>query len=505
MIAASWWELDRLWLIGQVVLGLCSVIFIHELGHFAVAKACGVKCEKFYLFFDLFGWKLFRFRRGDTEYGIGWLPLGGYVKMLGQDDDPRKAAAELERARLQAEQGGDAPAAPAFDPRSYLAKTVWQRMAIISAGVIMNVIFAVVLASIALSGGVLEEPCVIGSTAPGDPAWQAGLAAGDRVIEIGEKKNPLFKDLRTSVVFGDDLARGVRFLVVREGRQEPLEFRVRPQTRSIFPMIGVKSSHRLELGNPPVPDKRAPASRLDPGLAAGDVIVAVNGVEMTSAAGLNRELYRNRGPLRLRVRRPDEPLVENGQWQTELPAGKNLEFEIPRTPMKIMGFAMEAGPIVGVQDGSPAALAGLKAGDRLVSIDGAPVGDPLFLPEMLRGKSRAKVGWARSRIRPANHFTAALLAGVWWRAFESDSEELSQEIKLRPDLWVEQPYISGQKMTAPTLGVSIEVLNRVASVEADGPAAAAGLKAGDEIVLAKILDTVRRTGADRSSQSTGRS
>ncbi|HEV3137028.1 MAG TPA: site-2 protease family protein, partial [Pirellulales bacterium] len=81
----------------EVAFGLGMVIFVHELGHFAVAKWCGVKCEKFYLGFDIAGLKLARFQWGETEYGIGILPLGGYVKMLGQDDNPARAAEERER------------------------------------------------------------------------------------------------------------------------------------------------------------------------------------------------------------------------------------------------------------------------------------------------------------------------------------------------------------------------------------------------------------------------
>src|SRR5215212_11884224 len=101
-----------------VAAGLTFVIFVHELGHFLVAKACGVKCEKFYVGFDFLefkipftNWKiprsLLKFQWGETEYGIGSLPLGGYVKMLGQDDDPRNA--EHEAARIRA-------AAPHADP-----------------------------------------------------------------------------------------------------------------------------------------------------------------------------------------------------------------------------------------------------------------------------------------------------------------------------------------------------------------------------------------------------
>ena len=82
-------------------MALGFVIFVHELGHFIVAKLCGVKCEKFYLGFDIGGWKLFKFKYGETEYGIGILPLGGYVKMLGQEDNPARLKAEIERAKLQ--------------------------------------------------------------------------------------------------------------------------------------------------------------------------------------------------------------------------------------------------------------------------------------------------------------------------------------------------------------------------------------------------------------------
>ena len=89
----------------KVLVGLGFVIFVHELGHFSVAKLCGVKCEKFYLGFDIAGLKFFKYRWGETEYGIGILPLGGYVKMLGQEDNPAKLREEMERAKQKEEKG----------------------------------------------------------------------------------------------------------------------------------------------------------------------------------------------------------------------------------------------------------------------------------------------------------------------------------------------------------------------------------------------------------------
>jgi regulator of sigma E protease len=194
----------------QTIFGLGFVIFVHELGHFLVAKACGVKCEKFYLGFDVGGLKLCSFTWGETEYGIGALPLGGYVKMLGQDDNPAAAVQEAERAAFS----GDLPAEPtagphpAWDPRSYPAQSVPERMAIISAGVIMNVIFAVLMASWALGLGVREMTCELSSVRPGGAAWRAGLRTGDHITAIGGRKNPIFTDLRNGVTLGD-AGRGV--------------------------------------------------------------------------------------------------------------------------------------------------------------------------------------------------------------------------------------------------------------------------------------------------------
>ena len=106
MIASGWLDAG-LWLaVLQVAIGLGMVIFVHELGHFAVAKACGVKCEKFYLGFDFGGLKIWKYQYGETEYGIGVFPLGGYVKMLGQEDNPARLREELERAKA-AQQAAD--------------------------------------------------------------------------------------------------------------------------------------------------------------------------------------------------------------------------------------------------------------------------------------------------------------------------------------------------------------------------------------------------------------
>ena len=150
-----WLQPSSWWAMLQVLFGLGMVIFVHELGHFLAAKSCGVKCEKFYVGFDvpikLFGQtilpaKLIHWQWGETEYGIGAIPLGGYVKMLGQDDNPGALEEQIKESLAEGESTDEAFLASGLvdqsklDPRSFLAKSVIQRMWIISAGVIFNLI-----------------------------------------------------------------------------------------------------------------------------------------------------------------------------------------------------------------------------------------------------------------------------------------------------------------------------------------------------------------------------
>ncbi|MFN7208638.1 MAG: site-2 protease family protein, partial [Planctomycetota bacterium] len=232
----------RLYNIALMLLGLGFVIFVHELGHFLAAKMFGVKCEKFYIGFDVpmkigpirLPSRLARFQWGETEYGIGSIPLGGYVKMLGQDDDPRNLKEENQRILA-----GDNPTTepsspkssslntPKLDPRSYPAKPVFARMIIISAGVVMNLIFGVLMAATAYRLGVPYTPAVLGSTMPGDPAWKAGLRAGDRIIglETSQDDQMSFDEIRKKVAIGGirKLEAPIDLTYERQGERKTLQ------------------------------------------------------------------------------------------------------------------------------------------------------------------------------------------------------------------------------------------------------------------------------------------
>ena len=113
----------------QIILGLSIIVVIHEFGHYIAARSFGMYVEKFFLFFDAGGRKLFSLTRGGTEYGIGWLPLGGYVKISGMIDES-----------MDTEQMKQEP-----QPWEFRSKPAWQRFIVMVAGVVLNFILGVLI------------------------------------------------------------------------------------------------------------------------------------------------------------------------------------------------------------------------------------------------------------------------------------------------------------------------------------------------------------------------
>lgn len=381
--------LGRVWVIVQVALGLGFVIFVHELGHFLAAKTFGVRCDKFYVGFDVpitigpirLPRTLGKFQWGETEYGIGIIPLGGYVKMLGQDDDPRAAEEEAKRIRLG--EGEEAP----LDPRSYPAKPVWQRMIIISAGVVMNLIFAVILAAAAYWVGVPYQPTVAGSTLAGSPAWEAGIQTGDQVLKLGDMKqddpNMRYSDLVVSIVMRgfDGKSESLPMTVSRGDKQ--VELTATPSAK--YSIDG--DVYRIGLMTPTSPVVASPAyspnsflSQSKPDLEPGDVITAVDGdplpVDPRFGQVLGSELTQR---LQAAFEKPVSITIERTKDKSDA-APQKLALELPPVPVKTLGLGFAPGPVTGIQLGSIAAKSELRVGDVIEAVNGQPVDDALKLP-----------------------------------------------------------------------------------------------------------------------------
>ncbi|MEX2173652.1 MAG: site-2 protease family protein [Pirellulaceae bacterium] len=488
------------WMFLSVGVGLGFVIFVHELGHFLVAKACGVKCEKFYIGFDIpmpkvLGFqipsKLVHFQWGETEYGVGILPLGGYVKMLGQDDDPRNAEKEAERIKLLKEGASVAALSPnhsvetgppetQFDPRSFPAKSVPARMAIISAGVIMNLIFAVLMAAVAYRLGVPETPATIGGTSPGGPAWVSGIEPGARVLQLGKSGSPYehvrWEDLIHAVAvngFESDVP-----VLVRTAEGKKVWHTLRPSDRlkeeTGRPMLGVLPPPTREI-IAETPRSAHLAAKTSVALKDRDQIVAVDGQALTADWQLTEILTRNpKGPLKLTIERTAKAEgTAVGKSATDKPAPKQeLEVTLEQRPMRDLGVAMKIGPIVAVREGSPADEAGFLVGDLIEQVNGQPVGDPLLLGQRLALQSE-----------PAEpiEFTVTRTNAA--------GKKLEKTLSVTPVLAQQfhDSYLMGGPSAIESMGVAFDVTRVVSEVTPEGPAAKAGLQPEDVITQVEFI------------------
>jgi len=378
-----------------VILGLNAVILVHELGHFLVARWCGVRVEKFYIWFDFWGLKFFKFKWGETEYGLGLFPLGGYVKMLGQEDNPGAIQAEIERAKLQAETegladetGGLTPPAHAqpaiFSPESYLSKSVPQRLAIIVAGVVMNFLFAIVCAAGAYWIGVQERTPAVGNVIPGSPAWEAGLQPGDRITHIDGSVARAFGDVRKRMIGGN---RTIQLSIERqseEGESESLNIAVSPLRRSgdLMPNIGILSLPTLELFHQQRLGHWEPYYS-DETLDVLRKVTEFNPMWLEKVDGqpVNNYVEYQEAQLR-KIGQSITGTFRIGQPIT----GTFVDAEIPAVPMRAIPVRFKMGAITSVLSGSDAEKQGIQAGDTILSVDGDAGFDPLKLPQILLRK-----------------------------------------------------------------------------------------------------------------------
>ncbi len=266
------------------VLGV--LVFVHELGHFLAAKRVGIRVLKFQLGFNP---TVFSFRRGDTEYGIGALPLGGYVKMAGESPDEERSGRSDE----------------------FLSKTKWQRFQVLIMGPVMNLILAVVVTAIVLHQGAEvavfeDQPPVVGAVAPDSPAASADIRSGDRVVSVNDHQVDTWKDLYIAI--GTKPNREVTLKFSRDGVET---------TRKITP-VKSPGEERFEIGDIGVlPNVHPRLWLVDPGdagdrsgLKVGDVLLAVDGRPLTFQTQFRQVIASHPGePMSVLISR-------NGEQQT---------------------------------------------------------------------------------------------------------------------------------------------------------------------------------------------
>ncbi len=224
MIAAigepTW--LMKLWSYVQIFAGFSFIIFIHELGHFAVAKWSGVRVEQFAIGFFR---EIVGFTKGETRYSFNLLPLGGYVKMLGQEDFEVDTTGELQYRE---------------DPRSFANKPVGVRMAIVSAGVIMNLVLSLVLFVIIFSIGKQVQAPRVGATIPGRPAAAAGILPGDLIKSINGSSIDEFTDIPMTVMLAKP-GEPLEFVIKRDGETKTINVIPEVNTKADIMQVGIAS------------------------------------------------------------------------------------------------------------------------------------------------------------------------------------------------------------------------------------------------------------------------
>jgi regulator of sigma E protease len=262
------------------VLGV--LIFVHELGHFLMARRIGVRVLTFSLGF---GPKILSFKRGDTEYCVSAIPLGGYVKMAGENPEDSRTGA----------------------PDEFLSKSKWQRFQVLVMGPIMNLALALVVMTFVLYQGaavaaVQEQPVVVGSVVADYPAAQAGIKVGDRIISIGGEEVPTWKQLDVAVATKAN--RTVPVLLMRDGRTMTVDVTPKAVSKYEIGDIGVLPILRPEIAtvNPGEPAAEA-------GLQPGDVVLAAGGVRDVAYKPLLEMIKAHDGkPLPLEIKRGDQVL-----------------------------------------------------------------------------------------------------------------------------------------------------------------------------------------------------
>lgn len=345
---------NNIWPYAIMLMGFSLIVFVHELGHFAVAKWAGVRVERFAIGF---GKELFGITRGETRYSFNALPLGGYVKMLGQEDfDDKTNEWKFKN-----------------DPRSFANKPVGHRMAIVSAGVIMNIIFAAFLFMIIFLIGVETIAPRIAYIEADSPAEKAGLLPGDVIKKINGEKVLEFNEIRFAVMLAPP-HEPIELRVERAGQLIPPlyitpEYRKAESTRDMQrQVIGIAQgvTRKIIAVGPDIDTSKPDSPHV------GDVIVEVGGVKATdeNASEILGQLPYANGDVIVERKTSDDFNATVERVKVNIPPLLALYPSDPNDAgtVSILGLAPLA-RFASVDSRGRAHLAGMEVGDTILLWD----------------------------------------------------------------------------------------------------------------------------------------
>lgn len=285
------------WMIqaAQLLLSLSILIVLHEMGHFIPAKWFKTRVEKFYLFFDP-KFSLIKKKIGETEYGIGWLPLGGYVKISGMIDE------SMDKEQMKKDP----------EPWEFRSKPAWQRLIIMLGGVTVNVILGVLIYAMTLyvwGSSYIPTDGMPNGIYCDSVALDLGLQHGDQILTVNGEHKERFKDVAMAMVFDD----ATSLEVERDGSPVTVSIPTSFVTHVIESKnIGFISPALLSI----VQEVEANSAADNAGLLVGDQITAVNGIETPYHQDVRRELQAHKGQSIelgiVRNNRPDTLQAELG-------------------------------------------------------------------------------------------------------------------------------------------------------------------------------------------------
>lgn len=256
----------------QFFLSLSILVVLHELGHFLAAKYFGARVDKFYMFFNP-GFSLFKKKIGDTEYGIGWLPLGGYVKIAGMIDE------SMDKEFINKEP----------QPWEFRSLAAWKRLIILMAGVMVNVLLAIVI-YIGLAYAIGEQLIPVNSLKGGleivNPVLkESGLKTGDKILRVDGKEIKYANEVDAKLITAKTVT------VERNGTQKIIQFPV----DFISKLIDNKTKQLTSLRFPFIVEKTAPGSPNKDVLKKGDQLLKINGKEAEYYDQAKNILQQNKG------------------------------------------------------------------------------------------------------------------------------------------------------------------------------------------------------------------